>query len=99
MARVLRSSAVTSKPCRGGQKLRLPQNDLAYLGFRLAALDMLCQLEISHDSGDDISGYLAEVPVLEQAAPVLQVDLLAGAWRRPAGPRTSRGLAPGRRGR
>src|SRR5947199_346120 len=69
-----------------GHEVRLPQNNLAYLGFRLAALDTLCQLDACHDSGDDISSYLAEVPVLEQAAPVVQVDLLAGAWRRHQAP-------------
>jgi hypothetical protein len=31
---------------------------------------------------EDIDGYLAEVPVLEQLAPAVQVDLLADAWRR-----------------
>jgi hypothetical protein len=48
-----------------GHKVRLPQSDLAYAGFRLAALDTLCQMDACHDSGDDdIFGYLAEVPIL-----------------------------------
>lgn len=66
-----------------GNEVRLPQNDLAYVGFRLAALDTLCQMDACHDSGDDdIAGYLAAVPVLEQVAPAVQVDLLADVWRR-----------------
>src|SRR5262245_50069247 len=70
-----------------GDEVRLPQNDLAYVGFRLAVLDTLCQMDICHGSGDeDISGYLAEVPVLEQVAPAVQVDLLAEAWRRHQAP-------------
>jgi hypothetical protein len=44
-------------------------------------------MDVCHGSGDhDISGYLAEVPVLEQAAPAVQVDLLAAAWRRHQAP-------------
>lgn len=66
-----------------GHKVRLPQSDLAYVGFRLAALDTLCQMDACHGSGDDdVSGYLAEVPILEQVAPAVQVDLLAGVWCR-----------------
>ncbi len=65
-----------------GDEVRLPQNDLAYVGFRLAVLDTLCQMDICYGSGDeDISGYLAEVPLLEQVAPAVQVDLLADAGR------------------
>lgn len=66
-----------------GHEIRLPQSDLAYVGFRLAALDTLCQMDACYGSGDDeISGYLGEVPMLEQVAPTVQVDLLADAWRR-----------------
>ncbi len=68
-----------------GHKVRLPQNDLAYVGFWLAALDTLCQLEISQEPGgddDDPFGYLVEVPLLKRVAPAVQVDLLADAWRR-----------------
>jgi hypothetical protein len=35
---------------------------------------------------EDICGYLAEVPILEQAAPAVQVGLLADAWRRHQAP-------------
>lgn len=61
-----------------GHKVRLPQSDLAYVGFRLAALDTLCQMDACRGSDDDISGYLTEVPILEQVAPAVQVDLMAG---------------------
>lgn len=70
--------------CYGGQ-VRLPQNDLAYVGFRLAALDTLCQIDICQglDDEEDVPfGYLVEVPFLAQVAPVVQVDLLADVWRR-----------------
>jgi hypothetical protein len=70
-----------------GDEVRLPQNDLAYIGFRLAVLDTLCQMDICHGSGDEeIYGYLAEVPILEQVAPAVQVDLLADAWHRHQAP-------------
>jgi len=63
-----------------GDEVRLPQTDLAYVGFRLAVLDTLCQMDVCHEPGDeDLSGYLAEVPALEQVAPAVQVDLLADA--------------------
>jgi hypothetical protein len=68
-----------------GDQVRLPQGDLAYVGFRLAALDTLCQMEMSHGLDDEDGvpfGYLAEVPFLAQVAPVVQVDLLADVWRR-----------------
>jgi hypothetical protein len=70
-----------------GDEVRLPQSILAYVGFRLAALDTLCQMDACHGTGDDeIAGFLAEVPLLAQAAPAVQIDLLAGAWRRHQAP-------------
>jgi len=60
-----------------GHEVRLPQNDLASVGFRLAALDTLCQLEMSQGPGGD-----DEDPLLERVAPAVQVDPLADAWRR-----------------
>jgi hypothetical protein len=70
-----------------GDKVKLPQTDLVYVGFRLAVLDTLCQMDICHGSGDEeIYGYLAEVPLLEQVAPAVQVDLLADAWSRHQAP-------------
>ena len=67
-----------------GDEMRLPQNDLAYVGFRLAALETLCQMDASHGLGDedDAFGYLAEVPLLAEVTPAVQVDLLAGVWSR-----------------
>jgi hypothetical protein len=68
-----------------GDAVRLPQSDLAYVGFRLAALETLCQMDICQglDDEDDVPfGYLVEVPFLAQVAPVVQVDLLADVWRR-----------------
>jgi hypothetical protein len=70
-----------------GDEVRLPQSDLVYVGFRLAVLETLCEMDVCGDSGDeDIPGYLAEVPLLEQVAPAVQVDLLADAWRRHQAP-------------
>jgi hypothetical protein len=66
-------------------EVRLPQSDLVYVGFRLAVLDTLCQMDICQGLDDDddvIFGYLMEVPFLAQVAPVVQVDLLAEVWRR-----------------
>src|SRR5262249_15184608 len=68
-----------------GDEVRLPQSDLSYIGFRLAALDTLCQIDICQglDDEDDVPlGYLVEVPFLAQVAPVVQVDLLVDVWRR-----------------
>jgi hypothetical protein len=67
-----------------GDEVRLPQSDLAYIGFRLAALETLCQMDICQglDDEDVPFGYLVEVPFLDQVAPVVQVDLLADVWRR-----------------
>src|SRR5215469_6929273 len=66
-------------------QVHLSQSDLTYVGFRLAALDALCQMDICHglDEEDGVFfGYLVEVPFLAQVAPVVQVDLLADVWRR-----------------
>jgi hypothetical protein len=68
-----------------GDEVRLPQTDLAYVGFRLAAVETLSLLEITQEPGNEAEGpfgYLTEVPFLEQVAPAVQVDLLADVWRR-----------------
>jgi hypothetical protein len=68
-----------------GHEVRLPQSDLAYVGFRLAVLDTLCQMDICQDLDDEddvLFGYLMEVSFLAQVAPVVQVDLLDNVWRR-----------------
>jgi len=72
-----------------GDQVRLPQNDAAYVGFRLAALDTLCQMEMCqefNDEDDGPFGYLSEVPILAEVAPAVQVDLLADVWRRHRAP-------------
>jgi hypothetical protein len=69
-----------------GDEVHLPQNDLVYIAFRLAALETLCEMDIAQASGEEDneppSGFLVEVPLLAQVAPAVQVDLLADAWRR-----------------
>jgi len=68
-----------------GDEVSLPQNDLAYVGFRLAALETLCQMDACHGLGDEDDydfGYLTEVPLLAEVVPAVQVDLLAAVWRR-----------------
>jgi hypothetical protein len=65
--------------------VQLPQSDLSYVGFRLAALDTLCQMDICQgldDEDDFLFGYLNEVPFLAQVVSVVQLDLLAHVWRR-----------------
>lgn len=62
----------------------LPQDELTYAAFRLAAIDTLMQIEMAQHSPDgaDPIGFLDAVPVLAEVAPVVQVDLLADAWHR-----------------
>jgi hypothetical protein len=71
-----------------GDEVGLPQSDLAYVGFRLAALDTLCQMGAGQgldDEGDEAFGYLAVVPILAEVAPAVQVGLLADVWARHQG--------------
>jgi hypothetical protein len=68
-----------------GNEIRLPQNDLAYLAFRLAVQDTLSDLELQQDLDDDLDcplGFLSEVPFLHQVPLPVQVDLLAETWHR-----------------
>jgi hypothetical protein len=67
-----------------GDEVQLPQSDLAYIGFRLAALETLCQMDAyqEFDDEDESYGYLTEVPLLAEVAPPVQMDLLAGVWGR-----------------
>ena len=77
---------------RDGHNVRLPQNDLAYLAFRLALQETLADIEsyLHLEEDEDTEppvGYLTEVPFLEQVPLRVQVDLLADTWsrhRRPA---------------
>src|SRR5208283_1244747 len=69
-----------------GHTVRLPQNDLAYLAFRLAVQETLTDIELCRDLEEDepdfTAGYLSEVPFLEQVPPPVQIDLLADTWAR-----------------
>lgn len=69
-----------------GDEVSLPQNDLVYVAFRQAALETLCELDMTHEAlepGDEPpEGFLVEVPLLRGMAPTVQVDLLADGWRR-----------------
>src|SRR5205814_2216502 len=59
-------------------------------GFRLAALDALRQLDACQGFGgeeDDAFAFLAEVPILAEVAPAVQVDLLADVRSRHRVPR------------
>jgi hypothetical protein len=61
----------------------MPQNDLAYLAFRLALQETLTDIELYRDleeEPDVPTGYLSEVPFLEQVPLPVQVDLLAETW-------------------
>ena len=68
-----------------GHRVRLPQDDLAYLAFRLALQETLSDIELHLDldeEPDPPAGYLIEVPFLEQVSLPVQADLLADAWAR-----------------
>lgn len=68
-----------------GHRVRLPQNNLVYLAFRLALQETLSDIELQLDLEEDPDppvGYLTEVPFLEQVPLPVQVDLLADAWAR-----------------
>ena len=68
-----------------GHRARLPQNDLAYLAFRLALQETLSDIELYLDleeEPDPSVGYLTEVPFLEQVPLPVQVELLAETWPR-----------------
>src|SRR6476620_6496279 len=69
-----------------GDEVHLPQNDLIYIAFRLAALETLCAMDVARASSEEDdeppSGFLVEVPFLAQVALAVQVDLLADAWSR-----------------
>ena len=68
-----------------GDTMRLPQNDLAYVAFRLALQETLTDIELYRDleeEPDVPTGYLSEVPFLEQVPLPVQVDLLAETWAR-----------------
>lgn len=61
---------------------RLPKNDLTYLAFRVAFQETLERIVLSRqvDDGNEIYGFLTEVPFLRTVAPHVQLDLLATTW-------------------
>ena len=68
-----------------GNTVRLPRNDPAYVAFRLALQETLLDIELYRDLGEEPdvpTGYLSEVPFLEQVPLPVQVDLLAETWAR-----------------
>ncbi len=68
-----------------GHSVCLPQDDLAYLAFRLALQETLSDIELHLDLDEEPDppvGYLTEVPFLEQVPLPVQADLLADAWAR-----------------
>ena len=70
--------------------VRLPNNDLTYLAFRLAVQETLSDLELSHDLDEELdppAGFLAVVPFLEQVPIPVQIDLLAATWAQQRQPR------------
>jgi hypothetical protein len=68
-----------------GHEVRLPQNDIAYLAFRLAVHETLADIDLHLDLGeepDPAVGYLTVVPFLKHVPLPVQVDLLADTWSR-----------------
>jgi len=73
--------------------IRLPNNDLTYLAFRLAVQETLSDLELSHDLDEELdppAGFLTVVPFLEQVPIPVQIDLLAATWAQQSQPRLIR---------
>ena len=62
----------------------LPRNDLTYLAFRVAFLETLERIVLSRqvEDGNEVFGFLTEVPFLQGVAPHRQLDLLADCWSR-----------------
>ena len=62
----------------------LPRNDLTYLAFRVAFQETLERIVLSRqvEDGNDVYGYLTEVPFLQGVAPHVQLDMLATTWDR-----------------
>ena len=66
-----------------GHKVRLPQSDLAYVAFRVAFDDLISEIELHRELGEEPEypvGYLIEVPFLEEVPLPVQGDLLAETW-------------------
>lgn len=62
----------------------LPRNDLTYLAFRVAFQETLERIVLSRqvEDGNDVFGFLTEVPFLQGVAPHVQLKQLADCWSR-----------------
>jgi len=62
----------------------LPQTDLTYLAFRISFQETLERIVLSRqvNDGNDIFGYLTQVPFLRAVAPHVQLEVLADCWQR-----------------
>jgi hypothetical protein len=73
---------------RVGNDRPFPQNDLAYLAFRLTACQMLYRISLATEASPDDTlpegtpGFLERVRVLSGVPVTIQVDLLASVWAR-----------------
>lgn len=67
----------------------LPSSGLVYLAFRVSFQETLERIVLSRqvDDGNEIYGYLTEVPFLQGVAPHVQIDLLADTWNRHCDPK------------
>lgn len=67
----------------------VPQTQLTYLAFRLAAYETFKLIEFAQQSGQEFRdpyGYLTEVPFLREVAPQVQLSLLAETWAKVTSP-------------
>ncbi len=65
----------------------LPQTGLSYFAFRIAFQETLERICLAQQIGNytaECFGYLTEVPFLQAVPPHVQLDLLAGTWRKHA---------------
>jgi hypothetical protein len=63
----------------------LPDDEAAYLAFRVACLETLERIVLAGQFGPEASegfGYLTEVPFLRAVPPQVQIDLLAETWHK-----------------
>lgn len=62
----------------------VPRNDLTYLAFRVSFQETLERIVLSRQvqDGNEVFGYLTEVPFLRGVAPHVQLDLLAETWEK-----------------
>ena len=61
----------------------VPQSNLTYLAFRLAACETFRLMEFAQQSGQEFRdpyGFLTEVPFLRETAPQVQLSVLAETW-------------------